>query len=337
MTCKMKDNRHDGRSAFTLIEMLFVIAIIAVLSSLAYGIMAEAQVDAQVSATKSRIAQIESIMQIVMEDYEVRRLPVRNAELLRFIDVNRINTPPNQVPRGVQLKNLRRRIMLDLVKSEFPREFYDATNNLATNPDLGVFPKNVPAVGTSPVMLSPPFDQSFNSWLRDNDPNYGYGNPITTASGDLLLADFLASRVTAEILFWRDFAASLATIDPLGNFKEPGEYLYVQMSRINIDGSTGLELLGPNAVGDPDGDGFLDIVDAFGESMSLRILQAEPDPTGTDFTRDLWSYVNTDWRQRANTSGLPVGYQVASSLVPTPISGVRIQVVSPRLEERGEY
>lgn len=316
------------RSAFTLIELLFVIAIIAVLTSLAYGVMAEAQDDARVSATKSRIAQIESILQIVMEDFEVRRLPVRNVELLAFIDQNRIVTGSDQVPRGVQLKNLRRRIMLDLIKAEFPTAFLDvATEQLVVNPDLGNFPTQTPVLGSAP--LDPSFDAPFLAWLDTN-----YDQPAFT--GGPLLSAYLASRRTAEVLFWSDFAPTIPPITAIGDtFKDPGEYLYIQLSRVNIDGSTALELLGPNAVGDPDGDGFLDIVDAFDESLGLKILQAMP-ADETDITQDRWAFADTNWTQRSGPDALPTGYQIATSVVPSPISAVRIQVVSPTLELRGE-
>jgi prepilin-type N-terminal cleavage/methylation domain-containing protein len=330
MTCKSKDNRFNKRSAFTLIELMFVIAIIAVLASLAYGVMAEAQVDAQVSATKSRIAQIESIMQVVMEDYEVRRLPVRNAELLAFVRANQITGGTDPVPEVVQLKNLRRRIMLDLIKAEFPTAYVDSSFQLVPNPDMGVFPTNQPVLASTTFMDSAPFNQSFRSWLSNAYPN---GN----------LANFLANRQTAEVLFWQNFAASLPNPapDPAKTFSDPGEYLFVQLSRINIDGSTALELLGPNAVGDPDDDGHPDIVDAFGESMGLKIFQAAPNAMLTDVSNDSWAFGETNWKQRtppeiAGRGINPAGYQIASSIVPSPISTIRIQVVSPRLEERGE-
>ena len=85
---------------------------------------------------------------------------------------------------------------------------------------------------------------------------------------------------------------------------QPGEFLHLILSRIDIDGISALESLGPNVVGDPDGDGLLDIVDAFGDSMALVAVQ----DTGSQI--------------------MPLDPTVAP-----PINEIRFQVVSTTLQE----
>ena len=102
--------RDSGRCGFTLIELLLVIAIVTVLSTMALGVMRQAQTDAKISATEARITQINAIMEVVMEDYSVRRMP---------IDLNTIPAGPDIPPR-TWLRQLRYQILSELLDVELP-------------------------------------------------------------------------------------------------------------------------------------------------------------------------------------------------------------------------
>ena len=233
MTSNFNDNLKPTRPGFTLVELLFVIAIIAVLGALSAGILGQARRDAQISATESRITQIEAIMQIVMEDFEVRRMPFRNSEL-----------PGNLTA----VRNLRRQIVAGMILAEYP------------------------SVGAS-----------LGQWQVP-------GN-----------ASFLSNRRTAEMLYWESLTGDQVP-------DQPGEFLHLILSRIDIDGISALESLGPNVVGDPDGDGLLDIVDAFGDSMALVAAQ----DTGSQLLTPL------------NPTAVPPSL---------PINEIRFKAVSSTLEE----
>ena len=228
-----KHRLGGSNSGFTLVELLFVIAIISVLSTLSLGIMLSAQDDAKESATLSRIRQVEAILQIELEEYEVRRLPIRTRDLI-----------PGGAGVGVRMRNLRRRIIADIINAELPTLLVNQNGTPDPNddsfviPELGVFPTNQPSV-------MQPGDGSiermgFRDWLDDNFPGLASD-----------LEGVASSRVTA----W----SSVIAMQDIPNgkiFDLPGEYLYEALRRINLDGDPAIETLGNQAVGDSDGDGF---------------------------------------------------------------------------------
>jgi type II secretory pathway pseudopilin PulG len=191
-----------------LIELLLVIAIVTVLSTMALGVLRSATTDAKISATNARFTQIESMFGIVLEDYEVRRMPVN----LFSLASNRRDA-----------RNMRYQIIAELIDVEIPRP----------GMPLGEYPQ-----GTV---------------LR---------NYFGTNEG-----------LTAGMKRWELVQGS--------NFDLPGEYLYQFFSSFYIDGSSGIELLGSQAVADSDDDKIFEIVDSWGEPLIFKLQQRVND-TGVD-------------------------------------------------------
>lgn len=304
------------RLGFTLVELLLVVAIILALTALALGVMQSAQDDARESATINRISTIESLLQQELENYEVRRLPIRNSELLTFVAAN----PIAGVPVNIQAKNLRRRILGEIIRQEMPTFVQDPSGAFVRNEDLGLFPSSV----HPPITAATTFDD----WLTAN-----YPNPV----GGVTINTFLASRTTSRITYWAQFNPDINTGGPasLANFLQPGEYLYKILELIDIEGSSGIELVGPNAIGNPDGDEHLDIVDAWGNTMELRVLQVQLDTVITNVSEDIYRDTDfTNWDSLDPTTTLPVGYEVLNPTIPRLPSKIRFQVVSPELNNR---
>ena len=315
MNSNFHDNLKPTRSGFTLIELLFVIAIIAVLGAMAAGVLGKAKKDAQIAATRSRVTQIEEIMQTVIEDQEVRRLP---GNLADFVGTRR--------DARTRARNLNRRVAAALLLAEFPVAQIDANGEFIPNPELG----RLAPVSSPP---NPDLMVNFRGWAVDV-----FGDPS-------LFIDYLDTIQTAEMVYWESFVGDL-------DLKEPGEYLYLILSRIDIGGISALESLGPNVVGNPDGDGHPDIVDAFGDSMQLRIVQVAVADTALP-GNDIWTDVpdsQINWQQHteeliavgpdglAGTSddlvvNIPRGYQFLDPVIPRSLGKIRFQVVSPNLEE----
>ena len=120
-----RQNNNRSRAAFTLVELLLVIAIIGVLASLALAVVAGAQDEARRSATVARLGQIRAMMLDRIEDYEFRRIPVR----LKDFKVG-------QNGDRDELQRVTNRIIADMINVEMPREIVGE----GSNQTVGQFP-----------------------------------------------------------------------------------------------------------------------------------------------------------------------------------------------------
>ncbi|MFK7769893.1 MAG: type II secretion system protein [Mariniblastus sp.] len=310
-------NKTRGRG-FTLVELLMVIAIISVMATMALGIISKSQDDAKASATISRITQIEAILQIQLENYEVRRLPIGLRELSQYCNGNAIRPlDANGVEEQLfaHVRNMKRRILMDIINSEMPRPLLVPANTsgFGYNSDVGKFPTELPGVGTGGL--------GFRDWL---DGAFVNGSPS--------LSTRLQGVTPVKTLSWQRIAAS----PNWESFDLPGEYLYAILERIEIDGEPAIEMLGPAAVGNSDQDVWPEIVDSWGEPMNLRIWQVdaiEVDSSGAPTPgTDIWEDVANDFTQRDPATGFPIGYTVMDATVPRDLTKIRFEVASTRLE-----
>ena len=312
MNLNFNNNPKVSRHGFTLTEVLFVIAIIAVLGAMAAGILGKAKRDSEIAATRARITQIEAIMQTVIEDFEVRRLPVSNLPELIGAE--------GDTDEYLQVRNVIRRIRAALLQAEFPGPQVVGGEFVARPLVTGHFaPAGAQAPGTEPL-------GNFRTWMMNK-----YGEAVITA---------LEGQVnTAEMTYWQTVG---------GDVDQPGEYLYKILERIDIDGISALEVLGTRVIGDTDDDAVPEIVDAFGNSMQLRIVQVGVTDTavpGTDIWSDIpeseinWQLISADLDRNGTIDDdedeqvkIPNGYQFLNPAVHRPFSKIRFQVVSPTLE-----
>ena len=106
-------------------------------------------------------------------------------------------------------------------------------------------------------------------------PSAEFRAAITTleGSGDLIFDVGTSADLITELELRRNRPA-LSSRFVTG--QEASEYLYGIIATTDMNASSGLDLLGNSAFGNADNDGFFEIVDAWGDPMTLEIL----DPTG---------------------------------------------------------
>lgn len=233
----MKRNRRqpEPRNGFTLVELLLVMAIIAILSTLAVLALRGAQDEAKHGATQARVSQIRALLQQRMEDYEVRKLPIRLT---------------NYTTNRGELRQLKQLILADMVSCEMPR---DASH-------VRAFP--------SPQLQAAIMD------LESQTPP---GDDFVAPDGTDLITALQQPQMMPALA--RRF---VTPTDPIPNPPSPAnlnaEYLYGVLATTDFDDTPGIEALGASAIADTDNDGYLEVVDNWGQPIEFELLDPIPDP-----------------------------------------------------------
>ena len=256
------------RSGFTLVELLLVMAIIGVLSSLALVVVNEAQYDAQVSSTRSRIAMLDQILRQRMDIAQEMRLPINPGDT-RYI--NEGNLPPTLGNRRAA-RQLRRRLIADIIDIEMPRSYWDVGFHRLDDVEVRDF--------------SFPSSQ-FSKWLANT--NWVNGEALLF---DLFDSGFMPSNA---IRFLGDTAPDVdasqypegVAIDAIplvfdsqdpesledtefAKLTSASEYLYGILQTTQFNGISAVEAMGDRAFADTDNDGFTEVVDSWGNPIGFQ-------------------------------------------------------------------
>ena len=274
-----------SKSAFTLVELLIVIAIIGVLTAMSLSLLGAASNDAKVSATQARMSQITAILQLQMEDYEVRRLPVSNRILRNYVAANpiMIDGKPDPMNARLQLQYLRRQMLMALIDSELPRPARILTLGqpiaYVENEFAGQFGSGLDLAPESAFAQTndrkqvdedenPAFfvsaEDSFFVWLESN-----YPQPVRNTR----LTSLLNGLSSSSAVKFRRLVDDLNASGVRNELDLPGEYLHEILRSIQVDGQSAVESLGSSAIGDFDNDGIPEVVDAWGEPLLFDIEQ----------------------------------------------------------------
>ncbi|HEY2759408.1 MAG TPA: type II secretion system protein, partial [Pirellulales bacterium] len=126
-------------SAFTLVELMVVIAIMSVLASMVLFAMAGATESAKAAKTKSTINKINAVIMAKYESYRTRRLPVNIEDVTVYYATlsgsdpyRRGLTPAVQSKSNIATAMVRLDVIRDLMRMEMPDSFKDF-DDIVTN------------------------------------------------------------------------------------------------------------------------------------------------------------------------------------------------------------
>jgi prepilin-type N-terminal cleavage/methylation domain-containing protein len=169
---KTQDLRPQIKSrAFTLVEMLVTVSIIAILAAMAFGALAATRESARESATRATIAKLHNIVMRRYESYLTRRVPLR-------------------IPPGTPSKTaaeLRLIALRQIMRMEMPERWSDIINpamsgnsNVPDEDGVTQISANLPTGGTITLPLYRPalsrlYAQRYKSLMPDTKGSPGYG------------------------------------------------------------------------------------------------------------------------------------------------------------------
>ncbi len=286
---------HGWRAAFTLVELLAVIAVIGILASMVlfalYGVLESTRAD----ATRSQITRIDGFLRDQWDEYKTRQVNVRF--VYAFFPPNTVlNTPgpviseqefnrrangvfsigswvdERHLPYGRFLSYVRLAALREMMRMELPNHKSD----LLTPAEI--------RAGAPPFDAAPPPSYT-SAVLNANDPRTNLGNPwtIVRSGGNLnapvpsgspasrflvqldsIPAVWHAYRAKADSLARRQFGATAnwrATWTPE---HETAECLYLILSMMGDEERSALSYFNESRIGDIDNDGMPEIHDAWG-------------------------------------------------------------------------
>ena len=155
------------RSAFTLVELLITILILAILGTALLGASRVAMEGARASRTKSTIAKLNTLMMERYESYQTRRVDF-NASIQSSINAMPTTNPQQRRAKGKAVAVARLKALRELMKLEMPDRWSDVL--LAPVPDNNPLGKINRAFNPTPPAFSPSFLQNrpalSNAYLR---------------------------------------------------------------------------------------------------------------------------------------------------------------------------
>jgi len=223
------------RRSFTLVELLVAISIMAILGTMTMIALAGAQRDAEVSRTRSTIRKINEIILAKWEEYATRQLPVELPVLALVPNPNAGGAIP---VAGQEIARMRMVGLRDLMRMEMP----DRITDVLWSPTL----LNIEVRLNNNRSLYPLGSLPYPSlWSGYRERFVGFAAPATFSP---------PSNLGPATALWSPANAS-------------AELLYFVVASSSSSGIGGLETFRPTELGDTDGDGFPEFIDAWGRPI----------------------------------------------------------------------
>lgn len=290
-----------NRLAFTLVELLIVVGLIAFMSSMITYALLGAQTDARVAKSRSTIQKLNEIVLQQWEEYRYRPVDIRKTSY-------RTAAQPVVLPSGVTpvaiapraLGHLRMLVLRDTMRMEMP----DRVTDILYGPSPYQIPQHIAQSGCYLANRAVPSkfgllhsslksavaNSIHSSNLLGPSPAYPKFPDLGTSGVDIGLPSSGPTQLfTGNLADWETAVQS-------------SELLYLIVSLSSFGGTPALEAFRPSEIGDPDQDGLLEFIDAWGRP--IRWLRW---PAGfqSDLNRyamaDAMDPLHTDWRYASST------------------------------------
>jgi prepilin-type N-terminal cleavage/methylation domain-containing protein len=263
------DNLMRWRPSFTLVELLVAVSIIGVMAGMVLWSMLGAQNDARIARTRGTIQKLNDIILQQWEEYRYKPVDVR-------------------IPAGLMVSpreraRVRMLVLRDTMRMEMPDRITD----------LLYLPSDYTVVHNSGALKIP----------RAIPPRYGI--MVETLRNNMGgLSGFTLGEVPTGNPLAPMSAPRLATGQSDGEWNvavSSAELLYMIVATSQYAGSSALEFFRPSEIGDTDGDGLLEFLDAWGQPIQwIRWPAGYPGDLIRYADDDAMDPAKTDWRYRVN-------------------------------------
>lgn len=302
------------RPSFTLIELLVVVGIIGIMSSMVLFTLAGAQNEARAARTRGTIQKINEIILQKWEEYRYKpvdvRLPPQASAPIPGSQPPRYPVSPRDAAR------LRMTVLRDTMRMEMPDRITDllyepsqytvAYRNDINDATSFAGTKIERAIPHGFALIYDALRTQINTLRAQGHPRWTNGlvlNPLP-----------INTTYPAGTSVGRYSSDSDAN---WSNAVQSGELLYLLVATSQYGGASALEYFRPSEVGDPDEDGLLEFLDAWGESIAwIRWPAGYPGDLVRYADADAMDPLKTDWRYRP---GIAADWQ-SRTLVPLILS-----------------
>jgi len=272
-----------GRNGVTLIELLVVIGLIGFMAGMVMFALRGAQDDARVARTRGTITKLNDIILQQWEEYRYRAVDMRLTSIQSLPTTNVTRVPPR-----VQA-HMRTLALRDTMRMEMP----DRVSDLLFAPAHYSMPD--PRTGSNLLF-----------YLQDRAYPHKFGliykalqNAISrsTWSGQFGLVALPPSGIESGNLTQEPRALFSGNLADWEAAVQPSELLYLIVANSTYGGASALEDFRPSEVGDPDDDGLLEFIDAWGNPIQwIRWPSGYPSDLNRYANTDALDPLRTDWR-----------------------------------------
>lgn len=283
--------RTCSRPSFTLVELMVAITIMGILAGMVLYTLAGAQRDASVARTQGTLKKINEIILYRWEEFRYRAVKVNIPDdyLSRIPLGPQLGQVPVSPREGARLRLM---ILRDTMRMELPDNYRD----IEYSPSL--YHAAVFTSSGTPSVISPPISRNVPGEYNNLRRAFGLPPVMTPYTAAVSAGMTVAKASTDNPAF------------------DSAELLYQIVAASNYNGSNGLEYFRPTEIGDVDGDGFLEFIDAWGMPICFIRWPAgygEPNRTAGGDPRPADSFLNdtsvpdaldplkTDWRYNTST------------------------------------